>query len=727
MNQQGNIDKFEYERYNLRMNLEAKVYDNLKMIVGLSGIRGDRKGSSFSAGGGEGSGYGQGTEWMSIARQAVNAHPYLPIKYNGMYTASPNDISQPSNPLAALEGSGWNKNTAMVLQTNVSLEWDIPWVKGLAARVTGSYDYSSTTSKNLSTPYYMMLAIPPSFTSPEISYRPNVMDPRARTTISLLEGLNKTDRLTGQASLNYAVSIDKTHNIDAMLLSEARDMKNNSFSAQVEGLDFAELPELSLGTPNTTGNPIVGASRVARTASLVYRLRYDYLNKYLLEASGRYDGSHKFAGNIAGKRFGFFPSASLGWRLSEESFMKNIVWLDNLKLRGGMGLFGSSAGTSDNQFAFLSTYTYNAAPIILNGQETKAMYPSLVENLDLTWEKTRTANIGFDVSVLRGMLSWEFDYFYNYTYDMIGLQDGNKPPSMGGHFPSVINRNSIEAKGIDMSISYLHKFGLMGRPFTYGAKINVTWAKNRWLRYNDSENVPDYQKLTGKPVDAQYIYIAEGLFRTEEEIDNAAWRRNTRPRLGDIKYKDLNGDGVIDAQDAGWFGRSNRPELSGGFTLYADWNGFDLNAMFTGAAQLHVSMTGTYFNGSQDTSILTRAFKAGANSPVYLVEGAWRPDNPNGEYPRLSVNTPTNDNGYASTFWIRDGKYIRLKSMQFGYTLPKYLTQKASMEKVRLYVEGSNLFTWSGLPPGLDPEMPRVVNAYYPQQQTYAVGVTVTF
>jgi len=726
MDQEGNVDRFKYKRYNLRVNLEAEVTQGLRLVVGVAGMRGDRKSPAFSAGGGEGSGYE--AQWMSIARQAVQMHPYLPVyAENGLYTATPNDLGQPTSPLSAIEESGRHKSNNMLIQTNVSLIWDLPWVKGLTAKLSGYYDYSNSTSKQLNTPYQVMLASKPDSTKPDLTYT-QMTDVRAKNTITVLDGHNRTNKLVGQASLNYATKINEVHNIEAMTLIEVQDMKNNSFSAQVEDIDFPELPELSLGKPSSTGNPIVGASRIARSVGIVYRLRYDYNSRYLLELSGRSDGSHKFAGNVPGKRWGFFPAASVGWRMSEESFMKdNVEIIDNLKIRGAIGVLGSSANVTNHAFYFLNNYNFNVNPIVIGNGQVNAMYPGSVANPDLTWEKTRTLNLGYDLTMWKGLFSMEFDAFYNYTYDILGSDAGNKPPSMGGHYYASVNRNRFAVRGIDIMFGHENKLNLGGKPFTYGAKLNFTWSRSKWLRYNDSPNVPDYQKLVGKPLGSQSVFIADGLFQTEEEIDAAAWRGNKRPRCGDIKYKDLNGDGVIDEQDRGYFGRSNRPGLTGGLTLYGNWNGFDFNALFVGAAQFDVSMASAYYNGHDDTTILTKLFKSGANSPRYLAEGAWRPDNTGGEYPRLSVNPPSNDNGWASTFWLRNGKYIRLKSAQIGYTIPRRLVSKAGMENVRVFVEGSNLFTLSGLPDGIDPEMPRVTNAYYPQQKTFMGGISVTF
>jgi len=323
----------------------------------------------------------------------------------------------------------------------------------------------------------------------------------------------------------------------------------------------------------------------------------------------------------------------------------------------------------------------------------------------------------------KGLLGVEFDVFYSYTWDILGSQ-GAMPGSMGGYYTTYVNNNSVDGRGFDLMLNHENRIG----DFFYGAKLNLSWATNRYLKYQDSPNTPDYAKWTGKSTSAKAGLVAIGLFQSEEEIDNSPYIAGARPRPGDIKYKDLNGDGVISyAQDRAIIGRSNMPQLTAGLDLYANWRGFDMSALFVAGAMNDVSLTGTYYNYVDDNTIYTKLFKAGANAPLYLVENAWRPDNTTGTFPRLSVEPPNTNNAYASSFWFRDGKYVRLKSAQIGYTLPARWINKFNCSNLRIYVEGTNLFTLSGLPEGIDPERPGVTNGYYPQQRTFMGGLTISF
>jgi TonB-linked SusC/RagA family outer membrane protein len=658
---------------------------------------------------------------MSIAQQAIASHPYLPAEYNGLPVGTPNNGNQPNSPLAAINKSGKYKTNTLDLQSNVTLQYNVPWVKGLNVKFTGAYDFETSRNKNLSTPYYVMIAKKPDTTNPDISYQ-KVIDPRGTTYITLGEGDAEYTQLVGQGSINYLTTIAKKHHIDAMVLLELRDRRSNNFSAYGKDLNFAELPELNFA--QAANSPIAGSSNHTRSAGYVFRAKYDYDNTYLAEFTGRYDGSYRFSGNVSGKRWGFFPSFSAGWRMSNENFMKDLDFIDNLKLRASVGMLGNDGVPA---YSFLSTYA-NSDAVVLGGTRLNSLATGVIANPNLTWERTLSYNAGFDLNMWKGLLGLEFDLFYNYTYDILTSMGSNYPSSMGGYYPTYENYNKIDGKGLEILLSHKNHIGKGKHAFNYGASFNLTYAKSRWLRYPDSPNVPNYQKVTGQAYGAKMGWTAAGLFQSEEEIDNSPRIfGGDRARPGDIKYVDLNGDGNIGYEDRGYVGRSSRPELVGGLNLFGDWCGFDFNAQMVGGAICDVSLTGTYYNGYDDNTIFTQTFKEGGNSPLYLVENAWRPDNTGGTYPRLTVNDPHNNNGLGSTFWFRDGKYVRLKSVQIGYTFPQPIMNRMGINKLRVFVQGSNLLTLSGLPQGIDPESPGVNNGYYPQQRTFMTGITLTF
>ena len=717
LGQKGNIDNYNYDRYNVRANIESDFSKYFHFSLGLSGVLSNRSTPAFSTGGSD---MGSETGWLSIANQTIQMHPYLPVQYQGLYTASLKaNTSLPQSPLAAIYESGYKKTRGMDATVNASLAFDVPGVEGLQLKVSGSFDYGTSFNKNLNTPYYLKAYHNGAWS--------DMTDPRGvGNGVELGEGSTYSQSTVGQASISYANSFGK-NNLELLALGEMRDYKGNALSAYAKEIPFASLPELPNGKP--ANSPISGWSSSSRSIGYVFRARYDYDERYLAEFTGRYDGSYKFAG-MRNTRWGFFPSASLGWRMSKEPWMSGASFLDDLKLRGSVGLLGSDNASA---YTFLSTYYQWGSKVIYDqykGATTinPAYYPAGVPNLDLTWEKTLSWNAGFDFTMWNGLLGGEIDGFYNLTYDMLTAQGSGFPSSMGGYYPSVVNKNSIDVKGIDVMISHRNQFLAGGKPFMYGISASVTYAKSRWLIYPDEPNAPEEWKLVGRPVGSFLAWTADGLYKTEEEIDNSAWY-GTRPNIGDIKYVDINGDGEIDSYDKGLVGRPNRPQLTYGLNLDFAWNGIDFNAQFTGGALFDVSLAGTYYNGNDDNTIWTQTFKENANSPLFLVENAYSIYNPDGTFPLLTLGSPGHggDNGLASTFWLRDGKYVRLKSAQLGYTFPNKWTKKINIEGLRIFVEGQNLFTIDGLPEGIDPESPGVNNGYYPQQRLVMGGISLTF
>lgn len=718
MDQTGNIKNFNYDRYNLRTNLETRLGKNLTFSLGVAGQAGRRTSPGFSAGGASDTSIAASDmPWMSIAEQAIYAHPYLPKTFNGLPVASVGLSSgQRYSPIAAVEQSGHSVNQTYSVQSNLSLKWDVPWVKGLSAKFVGSYDLSTTFGKSVSTPYRVMLE------NLRLGTFSETVDVRGNTVIRDTESASKESFTVSQTSLNYIGSMGK-HDYSAMALLETQSRNRSNIRAGQEGFMTPDLVELDVASGAIDRSVVGGNSSLRRKASLVWRGNYSYMSRYLLEFSGRYDGSDSFSGNVKGKRWLFAPAVSLGWRISEASFFEKAKSvMDNLKIR-------ASAGRTANDYvpvsyAYLALLNSTANPLVTDGTSQTGLQVGTEPNMELTWNTTDSYNIGFDATLWKGLLGVEFDAFYNYNYDIISAAAGY-PPSMGGYYPTYMNANKRDIKGFETTLSHRNT---IGKEFSYGARFNMSYAYNRWLQYADSPNTYAYQQNTGKAVNTRRIMIADGLFRDEYDVQHSPYFAGKTPRPGDVKYKDLNGDGIISEADRAVAGRPTMPKLMGGFGVWASWKGFDVDLTFTGAAIFDVYLTGTYANGNDDTSVFTRPFKGSANAPRYLVEGSWRTDNTGGEFPRLSIATPdgSNYNGYASTFWARDGKYIRLKSAQLGYTFPKEWMTKIGVGSVRIYVEGSNLFTVSGLPKGVDPERPGVTQGYYPQQRVIMGGLTIT-
>ena len=721
LGQEGNIDNFNYNRYNVRTNIESELAQNFKFNLGLSGVMTNRHTPAFTSGGTDANSYVGEAGWLSVANQTIQMHPYLPVKYNDMYTASiKKNTSLPQSPLAAIYESGYKKTRGIDVSANMALSYDAPFLKGLQFKVSGAFDYGASMNKNLNTPYYIM-----GYTAKD-GWK-EYADPRGTGNgVNLGEGTSYYQRLTGQASISYANSFG-LHNLELLALGEMIDYRSNNHSAYAKLIPFANLPELSYGQP--ASSPISGSSNAWRSAGYVFRARYNWDERYLAEFTGRYDGSYKFA-RMAKTRWGFFPSASIAWRMSKEPWMADVDIIDDFKIRGSVALLGNDSASA---YMYLNSYSKYWSDVVYpsygKGNVIKPAYGDMgIANTDLTWEKNLSYNFGFDLSMWNEKLGMEVDAFYNYIYDMLSSQGSDYPPSMGGYYQSVVNKNAYDTRGIDVLVSHKNVFYAGGKPFYYGISGTVTFARTRWLVYPDAPDIPEIHKVVGRPLGAVMVWEADGLYTSEEEIDYSAWY-GTRPNVGDIKYVDKNGDGKIDGDDKGFIGRTNRPELTFGLNLNFAWNGFDFNAQFTGGSLFDVSLTGTYYNGYDDNTIWTQTFKENANSPLFLVENAYSVYNPDGTFPRLTLGATGHggDNGLASTFWLKDGTYVRLKSAQLGYTIPQKWTEKVNIETLRFFIEGQNIFTIDGLPEGIDPESPGVNNGYYPQQKLLMGGITLTF
>ncbi len=719
LNEKGNVDKFNYDRYNLRTNIDAKISNSISMEVGISGRFEERNRPSYSA---------NPDDWHNISEQVVRSQPFIPIAitYQGKeyYTSPPTD-SNPVSPIASIYESGYYKINDTYIQSNFSLKYDAPWLKGLSFKFMGAYDLSYEFTKNLKIPFKTMLADFPNASTEQVSYK-MYTDNSGNTTLT--ETAHSSTNVVTQSSVNFDRTFDK-HKINAIALAETRNQFGNALGATGYGLDFLALDELSNIT-NATGTGeqklpyLSGYSSQSRVIGFVGRLNYDYSEKYLAEVSIRRDGSYLFNG-MNGSRWVNLPAVSLGWRMNKENWF-NVDWIDNLKVRGGIGKTATSAVSP---YQYLDLMGVSTKQVIIGGTSKSIIYTSTLGNPNLSWAKCLAYNLGTDFSAWKGLLNIEFDVFYKYQYDLLSSVSGSYPPSMGGYYFSYENKNKIDYRGFEFTISHNNNIG----DFKYGVKWVGSFAKRRWLYVaSDSPNTPDYRKLTGKEVGSQLGFIAEGLFQSQDEIDNSATVVGYKVLPGYIKYKDRNGDGKITyAQDMGYVGKSAYPKFQSSLDLNANWKGFDFDVLFQGALGSTVALTGVYTEdysvGVMDNTTYTTMFFHFGNSPTFLPENSWTPEHKNAEFPRLSLVPISKNNAFASTFWYKSGDYLRLKTFQIGYSLPQQMIKFLGVNNFRFYVEGSNILTFSGLTKyNIDPEQPGVNNGYYPQQRTFSLGVNLT-
>lgn len=467
-----------------------------------------------------------------------------------------------------------------------------------------------------------------------------------------------------------------------------------------------------------------------RRFSIFGRVNYNFDNRYLLQATIRRDGSSKFGKD---KRWGTFPSVAVGWRISEEAFFPKTTTFNNLKLRASWGRLGNENALGYYDFlALISTYNYKYQGYV-QGNGDNAWAGSIargLENRNLKWETTDTKNIGIDYGFFNNRLNGSFNYYYNKTEDLLITKV--LPPSAGLSNP-ILNVGKMRNTGIEFEVNY--QDSKAGWDWNIG--LNLSTTSNKVLELSDedqiiygeglkfgTEHFPT-QTMVGKPIGSFYLYRTDGIFQSNEEAAN--YRNSKGEKLqpyadaGDIKFVDVNGDGVIDENDKEYCG-SGIPKLEVNLNLNVAWKGFDLMAVIGSAFNYKI------YNGNR---YLYESMNAGSNF-LSTTLNAWTPQNTNTTVPRAIFNDP-NGNLKESDRFLENGNFLRMRQLQLGYTLPSSLTRKAYIDNVRFYVSAENLFTITNYT-GVDPEFSRanVLNTgidrlIYPFTRSFTIGAQLTF
>lgn len=696
-NQKGIINRTSYDRYNVRANISATVTDNLSMKVGYAYTNSTQMEPGLSA--------GKGNAYASIFIQAILMYPYLPVEYGGLPVGSMNGMGNGNqNPLAARDQSGSTINKRSTSSLYANFKYNVPFLKGLSLKLNASYDHTNSFKK-----------------ISQLAYKLNVWNQSVRAfnedwARHLSNGKSQVNQwqyeygaFTVQPSIEYSGSFGK-HHVNALLLYDYSRNDSRDMSSGMQGYKITDVMEINFGEEIIPGL-IKGGYGIDRRAGYVARLNYDYDERFLMELTMRYDGTPYLP---AKNRWGLFPGLALGWIISREPFMK---------IRASAGRLGSDRSLGYT-YSYLSTMNMGSDPVVLLGT-TPSYYinPSSPANTSLRWQTTDTYNAGFEGKFWKGLLGVELDLFYSYTKDKMEAQSGTYPPSMGNYFPSFVNYGEHDNKGFELVLTHENRIG----EFNYNVRGNLSWARNKIIKITEDQNQPKYMMKTGTSIGQYYGFKSDGLFQTEEEIKASPTYGKNTTRPGDIRLVDLNHDGKITwAQDRTVIGRSSTPEMIFGLNINAFWRNFDFNIFFQGAAICDIPLCGVYSDrdGIMDDTPYTRPFAFDGNTPVYLVENSWTPENTKAKYPRLRIESPANG-GKLSDWWLVDGSYIRLKSVQLGYSLPKRILTKIGMQRCRFFVSGGNLFTLSALP-YLDPEMPDVNQGYYPQQKSFEFGVNLS-
>jgi TonB-linked SusC/RagA family outer membrane protein len=707
-----------YARYNLRSNVTAHLAKGLK-VEALLNLMTDTKNQP-----------GTTTSSNLIA----NMYTQLPL--NPYYA---ND--DPNYPYAAADGNhpeiltnadraGYQKRNQRLAQTNLALEWELPWITGLKVRGMYSYDYTENETKIFQKKFNVY------------TYNENTGQYLSNTVQSpsyvRREYYGYTNMLS-QFSLSYTGSFNEVHNVSALALYEESTRKADNFWGRRD-VSLDALDQLFAGnSTNQQSNMDTGTGNLYHLAykALVGRLNYDYASKYMAEFSFRYDGSSK---NAPSQRWGFFPSAFVGWRLSEEAFLKDneaLNFINNLKIRASYGLMGDDSSTDSYQF--ITGYNYPSNGYLFGSDYVNAIASRGMANPAITWYKAAITNIGLDAEFWDGLLGANFDMFQRDRTGLLATRAASLPGWIGANFPQE-NLNSDLTRGVELTLS--HRNQISG--FQYQVGGNIALARTMTLHSERATASHSYDNWRNNPND-RWNNIWWGLdylgqFQSVDQILNNGTiyeydsYANSRLLPGDLVYEDWNEDGLINSDDLHPIQMSNEndPIMTYGFNLSGNYKGFDLNLQFQGTGMRWLRYRRFY----QDQ------FLWGRNG-LNLYMDRWHradPFDPNstewvaGKYPSVwdgrgsfVATTNQSDPGPASSFWIYNAAYLRLKSFELGYTLPEQWSKKAGMQRARLFLNAYNLFTVSDIKL-IDPEHPTDSDGFaYPVTKTFNLGINVSF
>ena len=599
-----------------------------------------------------------------------------------------------SNPYNMINNMGYATINTQNAQSTVALTQDFSEIitEGLTAKVQVSWDArtaSSVTNGILPRVYYKRWDAD---AQDYVYVAQNNTAGYINVSSSTQSGYTV---LNVEASANYERTFGSAHRVSGMFLYYLRDRSNTH-----PGYDYWEtFPRKSLG--------IAG------------RATYSYLNKYFAEFNFGYNGSENFA---PGHRFGFFPSAAVGYIVSNEKFwdpIKSTVSL--LKFKASIGKVGNDQIGGSRRFGYNTTMDISGISGFSWGERQSSYVSGVatgeIGNPNISWEEALKRNIGVELNLFRDELKFQFDYF-NDIRSGIFLVRESLPSAVGLRKDQYINIGSMQNAGFDFSAQYDHMFS---NGLSVSARGNYTFNRNR-RRYDDKPSqVWPYQNTAGFANGQQRGLIAEGLFMSQEEIDIWPSQYGRALQPGDIKYRDVNGDGEVNDLDMVAIGYTTVPEINYGFGLSLGWKGFDASVFFSGMAHVTRFIGGYNLYGGAATNVLIQG-----QIFADVAEKSWSvTHDPDAIYPRFSVEVPAN-NQVRSTYWQKDMSFLRLKNAEIGYTFPKKWTKKAGISTLRLYLQGVNLLTFSGFKLW-DPELESSYGNVYPLTRNVSLGININF
>lgn len=685
-----------YERYNYRTNVDIDITKSTLLKVGVGGFLINQTKPRYSS----------DAIWESLS----NLTPLtVPRMYSNGLIPTYGTGGQ-MNPEVLLNQTGYTTVWKNKMETNLTLEQNLSFItEGL--RFVGTFSFDTENSNEIERKK-----------QPELWYAANTYNPN---TGGLILSRVATEELMSQSG---------TADGKRRYYTEAKIDYSRVFGDhRVTGLVMYYQQE-KINTVKVSEND-PRSSIPFRNIGLSGRATYGYKDRYLLDANFGYTGSENFEPN---KRFGFFPAISGAWVISEEPFVKyNLDWLSMFKIRYSYGEVGNDKLTDDEndytkRFPYMSFiekssgYTYGE----YNTNFVEGYRITTFGTPNLTWEVAKKHNLGIDIILWNNKISFTADIFHDHRSDIFMLR-GQMPYTTGlQDIKAYANIGEMESKGVEGVFAYTDKIGEVN----FTLRGNFTFATTNVLNYDEADNALYYQMTKGYRLNQTRGLIAMGLFENQADIDNSPTQTFGSYMPGDIKYKDVNGDGVVDDKDVVPIGNTTVPNFVYGAGLSMNWRGFDFNMLWQGAGMVDFFVGGNsiyLFSGKEVGNILTAMTDPADRWISREISGTATTENVNASIPRLSYGA--NENNYRqSTYWLRDGRYLRLKNLEFGYNVPKRYVNMIHASNVRVGFIGQNLlilspFKW------WDPEIGNRDNTYYkdgakyPISKTYSLNLTVNF
>lgn len=692
INQQGTLLETYLKRYSARINTAFKIGDHIR--IGENANVYYRQSPSF----GNQAEFGN----LSAVYKMMPIIPVYDIMGNFGGTFAGPSLGSNQNPVAMQKRTLNNRDHSWNIVGNAYAEVD--FLNHFTARTS----FGGTISNGYNQ----------SFSFTQYDNKQGNSSPNAYS-----ESANYNSTLMWTNTLTYSNLFGK-HNLQALIGSEIVKNSGRSLSGGSQAFFSTNYDYLVLG--NGTAGVTNGSSAFINSLySLFSRIDYSYDDKYIIGATIRRDGSSRFGSDM---RFGVFPSVSLGWRMSGENFMKNVAWINELKIRGSYGILGSQNNVSPENAFSLYGGGYGNAYYDIGGTSNsvrQGFIQTRIGNSRTGWEENIVSNIGFDATILNSKLDLSVEYYKKSINGLLFTQP--LPATVGGATAPVVNIGDIQNTGVDASITYR---GRIASDLQFSAGVNITTYKNVAVEipnpgYFDVASLQGMGTLVrnqkGQPVSSFFGYDVLGLFNTAQEVAEAPAQSGAAP--GRFRYRDVNGDGVITPEDRTFLGSPN-PDFTYGLNLGLNYKGFDFSTIFYGSQGNEIVNTIRSY---------THFYAGYIGNKSNVLLNAWTPENTNTTVPKIETGTSLSTSGALNSYFIEDGSYLRLRSLILGYTLKPSVLQKVGIGKLRVYAQAANLFTLTKYT-GLDPELGGSSSNFgidfgnYPNnQRNFLLGLNLSF